>query len=156
MSGEIVLLKSESVIPAGTNVLAVWVGGAVLPQESALREAIGVFGETWTLSYLGRAHVGVTLAQDREAWRIQAALAAVCNGAAPLLVSAPPDLESVIDLETLGDTFKEGVKDMAEGVVSVVSTTGSIATSLPWIIGAAVLGAALVVVGGIVYLKKKG
>jgi hypothetical protein len=149
------IIPYGTILPAGSSVIAGWPPTTVLPGDDALQAAVEPFGEPFKFSYLFKPHVGVKLARDTNSTEIGAALATVTAGNAPALFAVPPGGEDAVDIEIEGEIVKEGVEDAIGGLRDLTKAGLEASSSLPWLVGAAIVGAGLVVIGAVVYFKRK-
>lgn len=136
-------------IPAGSNVVAVWVPLTLLPEQSVLEAVATSYGEPFTLTYYEGHHQGVTLAATVPSLELYSAFAKAAGGNSPVIMALSPDAEGVIDIEKTADEFKEGISDTFENIAKGASVAANLPKYL--LIGGLVIGGVLLV-GGVAYL----
>jgi hypothetical protein len=155
VSSGLTLIAYTDTIPTGSSVVCVWPDTTPLPGEDALKSAVEPFGDPFFLSYLELHHVGVKTTEETTALAIAQALASATSGNAPKMGVLAPGLEDIVDAEMFGEWFREGAKEIGKGAAEALVTPLKLASSMPFIIGTAVVGALVIGIGLFLYLRKK-
>lgn len=134
----------------GMAILVVWPGYTLVPLQSKLDATAAKFGNPFQLSYWDAQHVGIELTKDVLAYDIYQAFAKIAAGNSPVLMSMPPESDTVVGVEVKKKELEEavaiGLKALEEGTIAgakLPATGASWLNYVPYIL----LGAGVLFVG---------
>lgn len=118
MATDITVVTYDAPLTAGMNIVVVWPNYTMLPGQDTLNGVASRYGDPFQLSYWEAQHVGIAMKKDVAAMDVYADFRKAAAGNAPLLLSLPPDFDSVVSAEVKKSQFQAA---LSEGVAAIQS-----------------------------------